>query len=267
MQIVLVRGVITLVLSWLLLRRERLNPWAGPHGLLILRGLLGAIALTCFYTSIVHLPLAEATVIQYMNPLFVSLFAGVALGEKTRRSQWLAIGASLVGVLVIARPPILFGDAHSLRGWYVIVALVGSLFSSIAYITVRRLRHEHNALVVVFYFPLVTVPLALPLAIPGWVNPTLTEWLFLAGVGITTQIAQVYMTRGLQLVEVTRATTVGYVQIVFAALWGVLVFGQIPDMWSIVGALIVAASTLAVLLSGGLTARQEEPRATRAEPV
>ncbi len=250
MQIVLVRGVITLILSWLLIRREKLDPWGRRRGLLVVRGILGATALICFYFSLVHLPLAEATVIQYMNPLLVSVLAAVILGEKPRRREWIAIGVSLIGVLLIARPSFLFGNASTLNSGYVAIALTGSIFSSVAYVTVRQLRHEHDALVVVFYFALITVPLALPLAIPGWVNPTLTEWGYLLGVGVTTQIAQVYMTRGLQLEEVGRATTIGYLQIVFAAIWGIVIFHQLPHPWSIAGALIIAISTLSVLLPG-----------------
>jgi drug/metabolite transporter (DMT)-like permease len=259
MQIVLVRAIITLVLSWLLIKRERINPWTGPHKLLILRGLLGATALICFYYSLVNLPLAEATVIQYMNPLLVTVLAMATLGERPGRREWLAIVVSLIGVLIIARPAAIFGESNSLQGFYVLVALTGSVFSSIAYITVRQLRHQHSALVVVFYFPLVTVPIALPLALPGWVNPTLPEWGYLLGVGVTTQIAQVYMTRGLQLEEAVRATTVGYLQIVFAAIWGALVFHQLPDGWSAVGALIIALSTFSVLSRQPITPQPRRP--------
>ena len=247
MEIVFVRAVITLVLSWLLIKRERLDPWRGPHKLLLVRGFLGAAALTCFYFSLVNLPLAEATVIQYMNPLLVSVLATVMLGERPTRSDIGAILMSVAGVLLIARPAFIFGGANALPGVFVTLALLGSIFSSIAYVTVRQLRHQHSPLIVVFYFPLVTVPLVLPFAIMDWVWPNGIDWVLLIGIGITTQAGQVYLTRGLQLMEATRAATVGYVQIIFAAIWGYLVFQQLPDGWAALGAGIIAVSTIAVL--------------------
>jgi len=110
------------------------------------------------------------------------------------------------------------------------------------------LRGADDALVIVFYFPLVTVPLVLPFAIALWVPPTLFEWLVLLGIGVTTQIAQVYMTRGLQLEPTGRATAVGYLQIVFAAIWGALLLGERPDGWSALGAIIIVGGTLLITL-------------------
>jgi drug/metabolite transporter (DMT)-like permease len=252
MEIVFVRGVITLLLSWFLLVREGIDPWKGPHKLLVLRGVLGAAALTCFYFSLVHLPLAEATVFQYMNPLLVSAFAATFLGERSGKREWTAICISLVGVLLIARPAFLFGGSKSLPLFFVVVSLAGSLFSSLAYITVRHLRHQHNALLVVFYFPLVTVPLSLPFALPAWVPPTAMEWLLLLGVGVTTQIGQVYLTRGLQLEPAARATAIGYLQIIFATVWGYLIFQQLPHLLGVGGALLIVVSTLWVVSFGKL---------------
>ncbi len=249
MEIVLVRAVVTLVLSYALVRRAKLPLWGNPRSLLITRGILGAAALTCFYYSIVHLPLAEATVIQYTNPVFAALLAGVLLGERLGRRELIGVAASMAGVLLIARPAFLFASGAPIDPVHVVIAVAGALFSATAYVTVRMLRNVHNALVVVFYFPLVTVPLVLPFALVNWVWPTPLEWAVLVGIGSSTQIAQVYMTRGLQLEPAGRATAVGYLQIVFAAIWGILLLGEHPDGWSILGATIIIGGTLLVSLS------------------
>ena len=248
MEIVLVRAVITLGLSWALVRRARLHPWGNRKGMLLLRGLLGAAALTCFYFSIVHLPLAEATVIQYTNPVFAALLAAVLLRERFGGREVIGVLASMIGVVLIARPTFLFADAAPVNPLHITIAVCGALFSATAYVTVRMLRGADDALVIVFYFPVVTVPLVLPFAVAQWVAPTAMEWLVMLGVGITTQIAQVYMTRGLQLEPTGRATAVGYLQIVFAAFWGALLLGERPDRWSALGALIIVGGTLLVSL-------------------
>ena len=250
MEIVLVRAIITLALSWALVKRAKLNPWGNRRGMLLLRGLLGAAALNCFYFSIVHLPLAEATVIQYTNPVFAALLAAVLIRERLGPFEIAGVLASMIGVALIARPSFLFADAAQVDPLHVIIAVCGALFSATAYVTVRMLRGADDALVIVFYFPVVTVPLVLPFAIAGWIPPTPAEWLVMLGIGITTQIAQVYMTRGLQLEPTGRATAVGYLQIVFAATWGALLLGERPDRWGLLGILIIIGGTLLISLRG-----------------
>lgn len=247
-EIVLVRGVVTLALSIWLVRRARVPPWGNNRPLLLVRGLTGFAALSCFYYSLTHLPIAEATVIQYLNPAFTVLLAAWLLGE---RIGWVAVAgtlAGLAGVALVARPGFLFGGAGAELDMLAVgVALAGAVLSAGAYVAVRRLNATDHPLVIVFYFPLVTVPATIPtLAFGGAVWPTPLEWLVLLGVGVATQIGQVYLTRGLALEAAGRAMTVGYSQIIFAALWGIFFFGEVPDIWAAFGALLVIAGTLAV---------------------
>jgi drug/metabolite transporter (DMT)-like permease len=253
-QIVFVRAVVTLVLSLALLLHARVRVWGEHHRLLVLRGLLGFGALSAFYYSLVHLPLAEATVIQYTNPVLTALLAALLLRERMGRAEIACLLLSMLGVMIIARPGFLFGAAGAaIETRLVLIALAGALCSAGAYTTVRRIGAREHPLVVVFYFPLVTVPAVLPFVLPVWLWPTPAEWLALLGVGISTQIAQVNMTKGLQLEPAGRATAVGYLQIVFAAAWGALFFADLPDRWTVTGALLILGSTL-------LLARRRVPR-------
>jgi drug/metabolite transporter (DMT)-like permease len=99
-EVVLVRGVVTLALSWAALRRAGLAvrvPGRGRQALLALRGLFGTAGLTCFYASVTRLPLAEATLLQYTNPLWAAALAAVALGERVRARDALALAAGSRG--------------------------------------------------------------------------------------------------------------------------------------------------------------------------
>jgi drug/metabolite transporter (DMT)-like permease len=245
-ELVLVRALITLVLSYVALRRARL-PVRGLHPrLLVLRGALGCAGLTCFYYSLVHLPLGEATLIQYTNPVFAAVIAAVVLRERVGAREMACLAASLAGVVLVVRPAGLLGGGAALPLGSASIALLGALCSAAAYVTVRRMGTAEDSRRVVLYLPLVTVPVTLPFALPGWVWPTPAEWLLLGGVGVSTQIAQVYMTRGLQRESAARATAVGYLQIVFAAAWGFLAFGETPGVWAAAGAAVIVASTLAL---------------------
>ena len=256
MEIVLARAVVTLVLSYAMLRRAGIGLWGSNKKLLILRGLLGFGGLACFYYALTQLPLAEATTIQYTNPVFTALLAAWLLRERIGGREMLLVGTSLLGVLLIARPAALFGGgAAGLDPVAVGVALAGAIFSASAYVTVRRLGTSEHPLVIVWYFPLVATPATIPFVAPVAVWPRGWEWLVLLGVGVTTQIAQVYLTKGLQLEPAGRATAVGYLQIVFAALWGIIFFAEIPDLATAFGALLIIGSTLALAGRGSVPPR------------
>jgi drug/metabolite transporter (DMT)-like permease len=245
--LVLARGVVTLVLSYGWIRARNINPFGNDTKLLLLRGLLGLGGLSCFFYAVTALPLAEVTVIHYLNPIVATLLAAVWLGERVDRRLVIAIALSLVGTLCVTRPATLWGSVNELSRTGVVAAFGGALFSGCAYATVRRLSKTDSPHVIVFYLPLLAVPATLPFAIHAWVWPDLVGWLLLLGIGVSTQLAQVLFTKGLIHIPAGRGTTVGYVQIVYAAGWGYLLFGEAPKLWTVVGAALIVGGTSTLL--------------------
>ncbi len=251
-QIVLARAFVSLVLSWMMLRRAGIEPWGNNRKLLFLRGLFGFGALSCFYWSLTHLPLAEATVFQYSNPVFTAVLAALLIGERMHGLDVLALAGCVLGVVLVARPAFLFGElVEPVPVLPVTIALLGALLSAGAYVIVRHLGASENPLVVVLWFPLIATPLSIPPVVTRWVWPTAWEWLALLGVGVTTQIAQVLMTRGLQLEPAGRATAMSYLQIVFASAWGMLLLGEHPAPFTWTGALIIGACVVLIAVRPG----------------
>ena len=246
LEIVLARGAVLTVVTGAMLRRRGLSPAGERRGLLLLRGLLGFAALTCFYWAVVHLPLADATVIQYTPPVWTALLAVPFLGESLRRREAAGVVASLAGVVLIARPRFLFGVGPSaLDPLHVGVALAGALLSAAAYVTVRKLGETEDPLVIVFWFAWINLAAAVPAAAPVLEWPTPGGWGLLLAVGLSTQAAQVAMTEGLKRERAGKAMAVGYLQIVFASLWGLMFFGDVPDLWLAAGTGLVVAGTWA----------------------
>jgi len=247
-QVILVRTVITLVGTLALLRRAGVRPVLGTHRrLLFLRGLAGYLALDCLFYAVPRLPLAEATIFQYLNPIFVTLLAAALLGERITRNAAAALALCSVGVLLVARPAALFGQqAAPLDGFAAAVAILGAILSSVAYLSIRAIGTREHPLVIVLYLPLVSLPAAAVFSAIGFVMPTPREWALLVAIGLLTQGAQLALTRGLQLEAAGRATTVGYLQIVFAALWGVLFLGEVPGPLTAVGALLLLAGVVLI---------------------
>ena len=165
-------------------------------------------------------------------------------GEAISRRIIAATAASLAGVLLVARPTLLFdGVAPPLDPFWVGVAMCGAACSAAAYVVVRKLSQSgEDPLVIVFYFPLITIPLALPTMLPNFVWPEGTEWLLLLGIGVATQVGQVSLTRGLAVLPAAQGTAFSYLQVAFAIIWGAVVFGEIPDALALAGGALVVGS-------------------------
>jgi drug/metabolite transporter (DMT)-like permease len=247
MELVLARVIVTLIMSWWVIKRIGIYPWGNNKKLLLLRGFAGFMGLSCYFYAIAHLPLADATVIQFCNPMLAALIAVFALKEQLRMVDVIAAVCSMAGVVLVAQPTFLFARGAPLDQVAVGIGLVGAIFSAIAYVVIRRLGSTEHHMVVVFYFPLVTGPAALPiLAIEGLVLPQGFEWLLLIGIGVAAQLGQIQITQGFKLETAGRASSVTYLQIVLAYTWGVLLFGEYPNAISILGALLVLIGVFSV---------------------
>ncbi len=253
-EIVFVRALITLALSYAMLRRARLSPWGTRRGALLFRGLLGFGGLTGYYLALARLPLADATTIQNATPLITTVLAWWLLDEQIGWPTAIAIGIGVAGVALIVHP-----SGAGLDPTGVAVALGAVTCSSIAYVTVRKLSRTEHPLVIVFYFPLVATPLALPWVIHGFVMPQPIDWLLLVAIGATTQVGQVFLTKGLAIERAGRATTVGYLQVVFAMIWQLVVFGVPPTAWTVAGAGLILGGTLLVAQVTSARARPAVP--------
>ena len=246
-EVVFARAIVSVALSWWLLHRAGIPAWGKRRWLLIWRGAIGTAALLCVYAALAALPLAAATVLQYLYPPFTALLAWLMLGEPIGKRVLAAMALGWLGVLLVAQPAGLLQGGATLALVPVLIAVAGALFTALAYVSVRSLGTSEHPLVIVFYFPLVALPLSLPLVALNPVLPTPAELLWLVGVGVFTQLGQVYLTRSLTALPAARATAISYVQVLFAGGWGWLLFGESIDSWTIAGAGLVLAATLVSL--------------------
>ena len=247
---VFARGVVTTIFGLLWLRHIRQPLWGSRRPLLWLRGAFGLTGLLGFFSALTLLPLAVATILHSINPILTTIFAAFFLGERVRPSFWLALAAAFGGVLLVIQPQeIMAGTSLSPVG--VAAALIGSCGAAAAYVSVRKLRESDHPLVMVFYFSLVTTAGALPFALEDWVWPAGYQWWVLLAIGIVTQLAQVLLTRGLALVPAGPATSIGYLQVVLAVVWGALLFAEIPAASTLMGAALILLATAWIAFAKG----------------
>lgn len=255
-EIVAARSLVSLFISYADVKRKGISIWGNNKKLLIVRGAMGSFALICVYYAITTLPLAEATILQYTHPVFTALLAFLLLGEKVQRSTIICIALCILGLFIIISPEVYFDGPKHLPMFSVVIALLGAAGSSVAYVIVKHLSHSEDSSVIIFYFPLMALPLSLYLLGDGYVVPTLDVLLLLILVGIFTQMGQIGLTKAMQIQDASVASAYSYIQVVFSAMIGWLVFSEVPLIWTWIGGALIVSGAL-VNVYGGIRRRKQ----------
>jgi drug/metabolite transporter (DMT)-like permease len=243
-EIVLGRSVFGLALVYAMARKAGVVQPCGGHGMLVLRGFVGFIPLCAGFYAFATLPMADAVVLFNTAPVWAALLSFLLLGERLGYAGAACAGASLVGVVLVARPPFLFSGQAALEPLGVSAALAAAFFAGLIFTMIRKISRTEHPLTIVLYFYLVATPLAVLLSAAVWVTPSLSQLALLAGIGFFTQAGQLNLTKGLALVSTGKAAAGNTMQIVFATLWGLIFFTEIPPRLSVAGAAVIIASTI-----------------------
>ncbi|HGS5147065.1 TPA: DMT family transporter [Vibrio parahaemolyticus] len=243
-EIVAARALVSLVISYLDVKRKRISVWGNNKTLLLARGAVGTFALMCVYYSVTTLPLAEATIFQYIHPVFTAMLAVIFLKERIQPTTFICIALCLLGVYVMVRPETGVESAQTLPMFSVMIAILGAFGSSIAYVIVRKLSQTEDSSVIIFYFPLVALPTSILFMGDNFVMPDLYLTCMLVLVGVFTQIGQLGLTKAMQTQQAGKASAYSYVQIVFSVLLGIVFFGELPSLWTYIGGALIVAGAL-----------------------
>ena len=195
-KIFFMRGIITLLITYYILKRKKIYVWGKNQKILIARGVVGSFALLLVYESLNRLTLAQATVIQYLYPIFIAILASFLLKETLNKNIILSAILGLVGVFWILNFPFMNSEIVFDIG-SIGIAVTGSILTALAYVLVRLAStYNESPYVIMFYFPLFTVILAVPFIYQSWSNPTLYYWMVLVIIGVCTQLGQWFLTFG-----------------------------------------------------------------------
>ncbi len=243
-ELVFARATISILITRYLLFKNKINPWGYDKKLLFIRGLLGSVALFCIFKALSILPIATATVIQYIYPTFTVICASIILKEYIYKRIVFSIIIGWIGVILVSQPEWETNNNILISILPIGIAIIGALMTSLAYICVRKLSEKEHPLVIIYYFPLVSIPLSIPFIIKNFVLPTGTQWIWILGIGVFTQIGQLCITEGLRLIPAGQATSLNYSQVIFASLWGVLFFQEAITSTIYFGGTCVLISTI-----------------------
>ncbi len=210
----------------------------GAH---FLRALAGIGAMVCVFGAFSLMPLADAVAILQAGPIFLTALSVPLLGERVGIRRWSAVAVGFAGVLVMTRPGAGVFDLAAL------LAVGGAMLYALAMISIRRLSATERPLTIVFYFTLCAA-IAGSLSLPfQWVTPAPLDLAFLISIGLIGGFAQFAMTQAFRLAPVATIAPYEYAALVFAMMFGYLIWGDVPDAWLLIGAAIVVASGLYIL--------------------
>ena len=243
-ELVFFRSLISLFITSLIINKKNINPWGKNRPLLILRGLLGTIALVCIFYAIKNMPLNISTVIQYTYPIFIAMFAGILIKEKITKNIIIASLIGWLGILIILNPYQLSSLNVELNKLTILIAFLGAISTALAYITVKKLSLTEDIFIIIKYFPLMSVITLSPIVLFNWVTPNINDLTWIIGIGIFTQAGQTFLTIGLKKLPTSNAATINYLQVIFGSLWGILFFNELINFNFIIGAVLVLLGTI-----------------------
>jgi drug/metabolite transporter (DMT)-like permease len=225
-----------------------LAPAIGWHGIGALRtkhlgmhcwrGILGATAMGCAYFGLSRMPLAAYNALSFSKPLFAVVLAVIVLHETVRWRRWAATLVGFLGVMVMMRPGT---DAFDPNGLF---ALGDALSIAILITVLKRLPAYERPLAMLFYFGLASSPIALALALTDWSWPSGQTWILLAAIGTTGALSQYWWILGFRIGEASAIAPFDYSRLLFSCLFGLAFFGEVPDVWTLAGAVLIVASTI-----------------------
>ena len=244
METVFFRCFVSMVFCFAIIFYDKLD-WKGSNRFrLIARGVAGTTAVYTFFVTLHHMPLAPAVTIQYTSPIFTTLIAVLILKENVRLIQYLFFALSFLGVILIK------GFNGQISIWYLLLGLFSALSSAIAYNLVRSLKEKEHPIVVVLHFQLVGTIIGFVGCFFDWRMPQGMEWVYLLLTGILTQLGQTNLTKALQSERVAITSSLNYLGILYAIIFGVMFFGDSYTVTIITGIALVVAGVVLNIIFG-----------------
>ena len=221
------------------------RPW-----LQLLRVVLSTLEVAAFFIASVYLPLADVITYYLAAPIFVTALSGIVLGERVGWRRWTAILIGFVGVLIALRP------STQTVSWPAMIALGGSLSFAFLMLITRSLRSTPDVVLTTTQFGGTFVLGALMSPI-GWVTPSLGSLGLFAAAGVTSVVALLCINRSLKLAPASVVVPYQYSMIVWAVIFGFVVFGDVPSPATIVGAAVIIGAGLYIFLREQKLGREE----------
>ncbi len=252
------RNVIAAVIAAALFARNRPLRALGASSsipLLVLRSVLGTAGIFLNFYAISHMPLADAMMLNKLAPFFTVAFSWMFLGERLHVGQALCLCGALVGAACVVKPG--FASATIFPA---VCGLAGGIGAGGAYACVHALgRRRVDPSFIVLFFSVFSCIASVPFMVVDFAPMTPSQLASLVGAGAMAALGQFGVTAAYRHAEPRTIAAWDYTNILFAALFGLLLFGQVPDVWSVLGFVVIVLSAVVLLnCSGGKSSRKSK---------
>jgi drug/metabolite transporter (DMT)-like permease len=235
------RNIVALIVATVMLLRteDKFKMKKGSLPFLLLRAACGSAGLLCNFYAIDRLNISDANMLNKLSPFFAIIFSAFILNEKADKKDWLAVIIAFAGALCVVKP------SGNMEAFPAIMGLLGGLGAGAAYTFVRLLgkRGERGPLIV-FFFSAFSTAVTLPYIIFSYYPMELWQWITLILAGIAAMGGQLNITAAYSYAPAKEISVFDYSQVIFAALLGFIFLGQIPDMLSILGYVLIIGAAV-----------------------
>ncbi|PWJ60043.1 putative membrane protein [Dyadobacter jejuensis] len=259
LELVFFRNIIGVLFIWLSIRSRPIERKAGGKlGLLIFRGVVGTLSLYMFFYSIQVLGLGHAATYQYTYPIFLALLSWLFLGERLKIPEWLAIFIGFVGILFVFRP-----DLDVPAGEH-ILGLGVAILTAVSYLSIRRLGQYYDVRTIILSFMLSGILMPLLSMVIGESFPEIEDnflvghfilphttyhWLGFLALGITAYLGQKMLTQAFTYDKAGRIAAIGYSNILFSTILGILMGESLPSTAMVIGMLLIIFGGVLIALT------------------
>lgn len=205
-------------------------------GLHAFRGIINAGAMLSFFYALSITEVAHATALGFSAPIFAGVLSVIFLGERFRLRRWIAIFVGFLGVMVILRPGIIPMDTGP------ILVIAASFCWAVVLTMIKVMSRTESSLTIVAYMNIFLAIYSLGPALWFWTWPTVDGWFWMVAIGVTGTVAQMFISQSLKETDPTVVMPFEFLRLIWVALLGAWIFGEIPDQFTWIGGGIVFAS-------------------------
>jgi drug/metabolite transporter (DMT)-like permease len=254
LQIVFLRNLLGVVIMLPFVARGiELRLWRSPNiRLHLLRAVVTAVAMACWFTAIPHVALSEAVALNFTAPMFVTVLAALLLKETVRARRISALAVGFVGVLIVVRPG--FSELHFGQ----VLILIDAVFWGVAIILVRILSRTDSPQTIVAYMFILVLPISAVPAAFVWTSPSITACGLMAGIALMSTVGHYCATKAFTVAEASAVMPFDYMRLIWFTAAGFLAFGEVPDRWTLAGGAVIAGSSLYLLMREHALARRRQ---------
>lgn len=231
------RNLIAMIFAFMILMRsgEKMSYRKKDLPMLLMRSIFGTIGILCNFYAVDHLLVSDASMLNKLSPFFVIIFSALFLKEKANTVQKISVVIAFIGALFVVKPSMdVFQNINSLIG------VMGGLGAGIAYTCVRQLGKQGvKGARVVFFFSSFSCLVLVPYLLVDYHPMTMQQLLCLIGAGLMAAGGQFSITAAYNFAPAKEISVFDYTQVVFAAILGFFFLGQIPDLYSVIGYVII----------------------------